>query len=116
MRKPARGEGSIKALLPRVRREILAAAFMQPDRWWYLSDLAKHLRYAALPLAVGREASGDAAYFDACRRKRNVLSYDRADVATDTEAAELLTRARQFRRTVEAWIARQHPGFARNTR
>lgn len=70
--------------------------------------------FAALPLAMGREASGEAAYFDACRRKRNILSYDRADVATDTEAAELLRRAREFRRAVEAWIAGKHPRLARN--
>jgi DNA-binding transcriptional ArsR family regulator len=38
MRKPA-----IDALFPATRKAILAATLMQPERWWYLSDLAQHL-------------------------------------------------------------------------
>ena len=34
---------SIDVLFPRTRQLILSAVMMQPDRWWYLSDLAKHL-------------------------------------------------------------------------
>ncbi len=36
--------GLLDALLPRVRQQILAALLLHPDRSWYLSDLAKHLR------------------------------------------------------------------------
>ena len=31
------------ALFPQTRQKILAATVMFPDRWWYLSDLARHL-------------------------------------------------------------------------
>ena len=31
------------ALFPQTRQKILAATVMSPDRWWYLSDLARHL-------------------------------------------------------------------------
>lgn len=31
------------ALFPKTRQAILATTFMHPERWWYLSDLAKHL-------------------------------------------------------------------------
>lgn len=34
----------LDALFPRVRRDLLAVAFSQPARWWYLSELAAHLR------------------------------------------------------------------------
>ena len=30
-------------LFPRIRQGILAATVMRPERWWYLSDLARHL-------------------------------------------------------------------------
>ena len=33
----------IDALFPKTRRELLAAIFGQPERWWYLSELAGHL-------------------------------------------------------------------------
>jgi len=33
----------IDALLPEVRQDILGILLLQPDRWWYMSDLASHL-------------------------------------------------------------------------
>lgn len=33
----------IDALFPAVRQQVLAATLLQPERWWYLSDLADHL-------------------------------------------------------------------------
>src|SRR5438270_11832995 len=33
----------IDALFPKARRDILAATYGQPDRWWYLSELAQQL-------------------------------------------------------------------------
>ena len=34
---------AIDALLPGTRQGILSATLMHPDKWWYQSDLAKHL-------------------------------------------------------------------------
>jgi predicted nucleotidyltransferase len=34
----------IDALLPEVRQNILGILLLQPDRWWYMSDLASHLK------------------------------------------------------------------------
>jgi predicted nucleotidyltransferase len=39
MRKPS----TLDALFTGPRQGILAATLMEPDRWWYLSDLARHL-------------------------------------------------------------------------
>ena len=36
MRKTA----ALRALFPTVRGEVLAATLTQPDKWWYLSELA----------------------------------------------------------------------------
>lgn len=43
----------IDALFPQVRRDLLAAFFLQPDRWWYLSELAEHL--GTRPSSLQRE-------------------------------------------------------------
>ena len=52
-------------------------------------------------------------YFDTCRRKRNMPDYDAANVVTDTEVTELLTKAEEFREQVEQWIVQHYPHFAR---
>jgi len=65
--------------------------------------------FEALEIALGASIAPTVNYFDACRRKRNLVDYDLANVATDTEAEELLRTAEQFRQTVEAWIAQHHP-------
>jgi hypothetical protein len=62
---------------------------------------------AAFALAPG--GSPYTTYFDTCRRKRNILDYDAAHVATETEAKELVTKAHEFSRLVEDWIARHYP-------
>jgi predicted nucleotidyltransferase len=46
---------AIDVLLPAVRQEVLAATLMHPERWWYLSDLAAHLRRT--PSSLQREVS-----------------------------------------------------------
>ena len=44
---------AIDALFPRTRQGVLAATLLRPDRWWYLSDLARHLRVP--PSSLQRE-------------------------------------------------------------
>src|SRR5437773_7488411 len=67
---------AIDALFPRTRQAILAATLLHPDRWWYLSDLAKHLvvrpsslqrELAALTSAeiLRRRRDGNRVYFQA---------------------------------------------------
>ncbi len=71
--------------------------------------------FAAVELAMGPSIVPLATYFDTCRRKRNILDYDAANVVTDTEAAELLRQAAAFREQVEQWIAQHCPHFAHST-
>ena len=44
---------SIDALFPKTRRAILAATFLNPQRWWYMRELARHLRVT--PSSLQRE-------------------------------------------------------------
>jgi predicted nucleotidyltransferase len=46
---------TLNALFPAVRGEILAACLLQPKRWWYLSELAAHLR--TTPSSLQREVT-----------------------------------------------------------
>jgi hypothetical protein len=60
-------------------------------------------------LALGKEADGLVAFFDISRRKRNIIDYTGVQIATSTEAAEVLQRAQDFSALVEAWIKSTHP-------
>src|SRR3989475_11268713 len=44
---------ALDALFPRTRQAILAATLLHPDRWRYLSDLARHL--GVRPSSLQRE-------------------------------------------------------------
>ena len=65
--------------------------------------------FEAIKLVLGKAAYPYRDYFDRCRRKRNVIDYDEAFVATETEAAEILRMAKEFADVVEQWIAKNHP-------
>jgi uncharacterized protein (UPF0332 family) len=71
-----------------------------------------HTSFQAVELALGKSAANYTAYFDACRRKRNQLDYDVADVATHTESQELLAKAREFHKLIEAWLTTNYPHLA----
>ena len=51
-------------------------------------------------------------FFDDCRRKRNRLSYEAPNEATEQEAETLLEQAKTFYFDVMAWLAENHPDFA----
>jgi predicted nucleotidyltransferase len=72
-----RKSSPIDPLINKTTQGLLAATVLQPDRWWYLSDLAKHLcrRPSSLqtPLAalvsagiLSRRKEGNRVYFRAC--------------------------------------------------
>ena len=67
------------------------------------------LTFEAARLALGASASGYLDFFEACRRKRNVIDYDHASVATHTEAEEIVAETKDFFELVQRWIAANHP-------
>ncbi len=68
--------------------------------------------FGALTLAMGPDIADLVSYFDLCRQKRNIVDYEMSDVVSETEAAELLQKADEFRHVVESWIAENYPRFA----
>jgi DNA-binding transcriptional ArsR family regulator len=44
---------SVDVLFPKTRQAILAATFLKPQRWWYMRELARHLRVT--PSTLQRE-------------------------------------------------------------
>lgn len=68
--------------------------------------------FLAAEIALGPASTPLTTYFDLCRRKRNTVDYDRAFVATETEASQIVTEAENFRQLTEAWIRQNHPQFA----
>ena len=59
------------------------------------------ISFDAVKLAIGKGANPYSDYFDRCRRKRNLIDYDDAFVATETEAKEILEKAKEFAEVVD---------------
>jgi hypothetical protein len=66
--------------------------------------------FAAVELAVGPSVAVLIAYFETCRRKRNQLDYDAANIVSDTEAVEILEKAREFKQEIEELDREEPPG------
>lgn len=67
---------------------------------------------AALPLILGHHKKTDTEYLNACRMKRHTAEYDRAGVASEQDAKELLEFTRGLKDEVEVWLEREHPELA----
>ena len=65
----------------------------------------------AAGLVLGRSAKELTDYFETCRRMRNFIDYDYAEVATEAQSRELLAKVAEFQELIEAWIAKRHPGL-----
>jgi predicted nucleotidyltransferase len=48
-----RTSGTLDALFPAVRAGVLAATLLQPDHWWFMTELARHLEVT--PSSLQRE-------------------------------------------------------------
>jgi hypothetical protein len=62
-------------------------------------------------LVLGKAAHKYVDYFETCRRKRNTIDYTFSNVATETEAQEIVVQAKQFYVEVEDWITKNHPAL-----
>lgn len=65
--------------------------------------------FVALKAAMGASIHTMADYLDDCREKRNELSYEAANVVTETEVEELLVKTKELQALVESWITVNHP-------
>jgi uncharacterized protein (UPF0332 family) len=77
-----------------------------------VSKVGHHrVSFESVKLVLGKPADKYADYFETCRRKRNTIDYTFSNVATQTEAKEILAKASQFYGEVEDWLARNHPSL-----
>ena len=65
--------------------------------------------FLALEAADPKLFARQAAYFNACREKRNELSYEMAGVVSELEAEELLREVPEFETAVSRWVDARHP-------
>jgi len=71
------------------------------------------ISFESIRLAMGSSVNSFADYSDRCRRKRNTIEYDYGFVATETEAQEIVQKAKEFIEVVDHWIGAKHPAFKR---
>lgn len=64
--------------------------------------------FRALQLLSLPSLSKHAAYYDACRRKRNVAEYETAGNVSTEEAKDLLQEAERLAKAVREWLASEH--------
>jgi predicted nucleotidyltransferase len=73
MRKPA----ALAAIFPTVRGEVLAATLIQPDKWWFLSELAQFLGTSPSSLQRELKALVDGGILET--RREGTRAYFKAD-------------------------------------
>jgi predicted nucleotidyltransferase len=68
---------ALEALFPTVRGDVLAATLTQPDKWWYLSELAQFLR--TTPSSLQRELKALVAGGILQQRREGTRTYFKAE-------------------------------------
>ena len=69
------------------------------------------MTFLLFPEVMSSEIRELADYFDLCRTKRNIGTYDRGGQISQSEAEELITEVKQFQSTIEDWLRINHPEF-----
>jgi len=72
-----RKKSTLDALFPEIRAGVLAATLLQPERWWFMSELARHLE--TTPSSLQRELESLAAVGLLERRHDGRRSYFKAN-------------------------------------
>ena len=72
-----RNSSVLTALFPQVRQGVLAATLGQPDKWWYLSELAG--RFGTSPSSLQRELSSLVASGILMHRREGTRAYFKAE-------------------------------------
>jgi len=69
---------ALATLFPTVRGELLAATLTQPEKWWYLSELAQFLRTTPSSLQRELKALVDVGVLE--RRREGTRAFVKADI------------------------------------
>lgn len=68
---------ALAALFPNIRKRLLSAVFTQPEKWWYLSELAEHLHTS--PSSLQRELASLVASGILQQRREGTRTYFKAE-------------------------------------
>jgi hypothetical protein len=86
---------------------LLHASGYRPEK-----TLQHYRTIAALPEILGEHWRDAADYLETCRRKRNIVEYDRVGVVTEQDASELAAFCKELRQEALAWLNKNHPELA----
>lgn len=86
---------------------LLHASGYRPEK-----TLQHYRTLQALPLILGEQWKSEAEYLETCRRKRNVVEYDRVGDASEADARELRDFIDDFRAAVTDWLKQKHPDLS----
>jgi hypothetical protein len=87
----------------------LCTALLYAEGYRPSHELQHYRTLAALPEILGRTKKQDAQYLDDCRKKRNILEYDYAGGASESDAKELIAFVKEFRGEAIVWLKNKHP-------
>jgi DNA-binding transcriptional ArsR family regulator len=82
----------LDALFPAVRQEILAATLLSPDKWWYLSELASHLKTSPSSLQRELESLTESGILERKQDGRRTYYRARRDSAIFSDLRALLLK------------------------
>ena len=88
-----RNSSVLTALFPQVRQGVLRATLGQPDKWWYLSELASRL--GTSPSSLQRELSSPVASGTWVHRREGTRAYFKAE----TQSSEFRDLQQLFEKT-----------------
>jgi len=69
--------GTVVALFPTIRAGVLSATMLQPERWWFMTELARHLETS--PSSLQRELESLVAAGLLLRRQDGRRAYFKAN-------------------------------------
>ncbi len=74
-----------------------------------IKGMGHHMNtFAIIPLVLGEDKKDDSEYLDTCRKKRNMVEYDRAGGATEADVKELIEFVVEFKEIVLEWLKNEH--------
>jgi hypothetical protein len=72
-------------------------------------ESAHYRTLASLPFILGETKKDDADFLETCRRKRNVVEYDRVGAVTNDDVHELVQFVQELREETSRWLSCHHP-------
>ena len=96
----------LDALFPAVRQELLAATLLSPDKWWYLSELASHLKTSPSSLQRELDSLTESGVLQRKQDGRRTYYKARSDSPVFNELQELFSKTAGIVPTLQSELMR----------